>query len=87
MLASATITDILQTLLSHEKVSSWKTKCCYADGAGNSLHEIQLFMKSGAREKILFYMESGRVVSCGNKAYSDGVAVDIVDFLLDLFNE
>ncbi|QHT70696.1 hypothetical protein GXP67_30635 [Rhodocytophaga rosea] len=87
MLASATITDILQTLLRHEKVSAWKTKCCYSDGAGNSLHEIDLFLNTGSREKILYHMESGNVIKCGNRPFSTQSPVDIVDFLLDLYNE
>lgn len=84
--AASTITDILQTLLRHEKVITWKSRCCYADGAGNSLHEIHLYLRNGKSEKVLFQMENGKVLRCGNQHLSSTGSEDIVDLLLDLFS-
>ena len=82
-----TIINLLNKLAVEQKLT-WRIKSVYANGEDKNLLEILIMTMPDQRHrgKITFQADSGQVQKLQYKGFSNSIAVNIVDMLLDVIN-
>ena len=85
----ATILDLLNKIVQKNTGISWKMKCLFSDGKGNTLNQITLLRQSDKRSIGIFtyQVESGEVQFCNYKDLKKPKSENIIDLLLDVMND
>jgi hypothetical protein len=82
------VMGLLKTLSTEHTHIAWSVKCCFADGRGNSFHQIHLRWRKVKKEKVIvFQMETGKILLNGCQGLGSAEADNVTDILLDLINE
>jgi hypothetical protein len=82
-----TIINLLNKL-ANERQLSWRMKSLYMNGQDKSVLEILIFTLPEQRRKgqITFQADSGKVLKVKYRGFSNSLAENIVDLLLDVIN-
>ena len=83
-----TIFNLLNNITTKHKNISWKMKCMYCDGKGNTINQIKIInlSKNSTIGTLVYQVETGIVSICKYKTLKKGNSENIIDILLDLIN-
>lgn len=82
-----TIINLLNKLANEQPIS-WRMKSLYMNGQEKSVLEILIFTLPEQRRKgqITFQADSGKILKVKYRGFSNSLAENIVDLLLDVIN-